>query len=297
MNSIIKYVFMVAFAAACNGLLSIIFKFALNDHVNTSYLLLIGATIAVIFFALIIFIKKNVYFNLRQCLPLVIVGLFLGATAFTFSKAVENLSASMAVLLQFQFTWIAIVINAVYCRQIPSKTKVFAIVLILIGTVFATNIIGSGEAIHLSIVGVVFGLLCASCFGFYIFANEHIQADLHWSLRAFYIMVGSLIFTIIITVPDIMSNPQIEGQASLAITLTHSSILALFGYCIPIVFFAIGIPKVGATISAMLSALELPVAIIAAMFLLHESVSILQWVGVILIVISLLIREPKKATH
>lgn len=293
-NTIIKYVFMVAFAAACNGLLSIIFKYALNDHVNMNYLLLMGASIAVLVFSLIIVINKQAYFNFRQCFPLFIVGLFLGATAFTFSKAVEHLSASMAVLLQFQFTWIAIVIDAVYSRKLPSKTKVFVIVLILLGTVLATNIIGS-DNIHVSLTGIIFGLLCASCFGFYIFANEHIQADLHWSLRAFYIMLGSLVFSIIITIPDMVSSSNIESQASFDTTLFHSSILALFGYSVPIVFFAIGIPKIGATISAMLSALELPVAIIAAMLLLQEQISILQWVGVVLIVVSLLIREPKKS--
>lgn len=284
---------MVAFAAACNGLLSIIFKYALNDNVSMSYLLLMGAIIAAFIFSLIIIFNKKTYFNLRQCLPLFIVGLFLGATAFTFSRAVENLSASIAVLLQFQFTWIAIVINAIYCRKLPSKTKILAIVLILIGTIFATNIIGSHTNLHLSIIGVIFGLLCACCFGFYIFANEHIQAELPWSLRAFYIMLGALAFSIIITVLDMASSNYIISQASFATTLFYSIIFALFGYSIPIVFFAIGIPKIGATISAMLSALELPVAIIAAMILLQENVSILQWVGIVLIVVSLLIKEPK----
>ncbi len=55
----------------------------------------------------------------------------------------------------------------------------------------------------------------------------------------------------------------------------------LFGTIIPQVFFAKGIPRAGASLSAIIMTVELPVAVIAAHVVLGEPVSVLQWIGII----------------
>ena len=68
-------------------------------------------------------------------------------------------------------------------------------------------------------------------------------------------------------------------------------ILALLGTVIPPLFFAIGTPRIGVTMSSIISAVELPVAVGMSFFVLLEEVSVLQWVGVALIVGAIVISK------
>src|SRR5690606_26415297 len=76
-------------------------------------------------------------------------------------------------------------------------------------------------------------------------------------------------------------------------------ILSLFGTVIPPLFFSVGIPKIGVTLSSIISSAELPVAVAMSYLILGEHVSGLQWIGVFIIlsaiVISNLFRENKSA--
>lgn len=51
--------------------------------------------------------------------------------------AVEQLPASIAIVLLFQFTWIGVILEAVVDRKLPSREKVISMVILLIGTVLA----------------------------------------------------------------------------------------------------------------------------------------------------------------
>jgi len=57
-------------------------------------------------------------------------------------------------------------------------------------------------------------------------------------------------------------------------------------------------PKTGVSLGSILSAVELPVAVCLSFFVLHEPVSILQWVGVLLILFFVvLINSIKKNSN
>ena len=64
-------------------------------------------------------------------------------------------------------------------------------------------------------------------------------------------------------------------------------ILALLGTIIPPLFFSVGMPKVGVSLGTILSAAELPMAILSSYFILQEDVDFLRWIGVILILLSI----------
>jgi len=66
-------------------------------------------------------------------------------------------------------------------------------------------------------------------------------------------------------------------------------LLALFGTVIPPLFFAYGIPKTGLGLSAILSAAELPVAVLMSSIVLQEEVTAVQWLGVGLILLAIVL--------
>lgn len=296
MSERLKYGIIVAIAAAGNGLLSCIVKLALDNHVTLTNLLIGSSCFGFIFFVILQVATKQKFLLFAQFSKLFSVGLLFGLSAFMFTSAIENLPASIAVILQFQFIWIGVMFDAIYRKQWPSKAKWIIVLMILIGTVFAAGLFNQNEEpLFLSPTGIIFGLLCACFFACYLFTNDHILPEIDWKSRSFCVMSGALTFTLFVVLPINMVTSNTESIQNIDFfnPLFYSAIMAIFGYAIPISFFAIGIPKIGSAMSSILSSFELPAAIVGAMFLLNESVSVLQWVGVIIIVISLILPDSK----
>jgi drug/metabolite transporter (DMT)-like permease len=292
MSNRMKYVAMVAIAAAANGLLSCIIKLGLNAGVSLSHLLLSSVSMGFLFFFVMMIICRQTQLSLKRFLSLSVVGLFIGLSAFCYTKSVEYLPASIAVVLQFQFTWIGVLLDAIYRRQWPNLARWLMVGLIFFGTLFAAGLINDEISFVLSPFGIIFGLLCAFSFSLYLFLNNHIEPNAHWSQRSFCTLSGSIFVTLLLVLP----GQSLElADSGLNDIFYYGGLMAVIGYAIPISFFAIGIPKIGSAISSLLSACELPVAIIGAMLLLNESVSGLQWLGIGLIFISLLIRDPESS--
>ena len=67
----------------------------------------------------------------------------------------------------------------------------------------------------------------------------------------------------------------------------YGVLLGLFGSAIPIIAFAIGSPKTGSGLATILGGAELPTAIIASIIVLKEFVSLIQWSGVVIILIGI----------
>ncbi|MEA4904267.1 MAG: EamA family transporter, partial [Petrimonas sp.] len=69
--------------------------------------------------------------------------------------------------------------------------------------------------------------------------------------------------------------------------------LALLGTVIPPLFFSFGMPRTGVSLGAILSAAELPVAVVSSSLILREDVQALQWIGVFLILSAIVLTNIK----
>ena len=95
----------------------------------------------------------------------------MSMTGIFYAISVEELPASIAVVLLFQFTWIGVIIEAIANRIFPSRDKIISILILFAGTLFAGGIFeGLGQSF--STKGIIFGLLAAVSFSFYV-----LQAD------------------------------------------------------------------------------------------------------------------------
>ncbi|MEZ2337249.1 EamA family transporter [Mucilaginibacter sp. RCC_168] len=63
--------------------------------------------------------------------------------------------------------------------------------------------------------------------------------------------------------------------------------MALFGTILPPLLFTKGLPKTGIGLGSIVSSVEIPESILFAHFILNESVTPIQWVGVALIIMAL----------
>ena len=87
----------------------------------------------------------------------------MSMTGIFYAISVEELPASIAVVLLFQFTWIGVIIEAIANRTFPNRDKIISILILFAGTLFAGGVFeGLGQSF--STKGIIFGLLAAVSF-------------------------------------------------------------------------------------------------------------------------------------
>lgn len=281
----LKYSMFVFLGACSYGILSTIVKlglaggFPINELVAGQYFF--GWCMLLVMMLLF----SRVKVGWKQVGSLLIAGIPMSLTGIFYAVAVEQLPASAAVLLLFQFTWIGVILEAIVERKMPSRAKWISIVVLVIGTLLAGGVLEQNGAVWTT-SGVIFGLLSAVTFSLYIFVSGKVATNLPVLSRSFIMVTGAL------TVMMLVFSPAFLFNGSLASGLWHYSVpLGLLGIIIPVIFFAIGVPKVGPGLGTILGAAELPAAVIVSVIVLHERVSVLQWSGIVLILIGIAIPQ------
>ncbi|MFD0767462.1 DMT family transporter [Bacillus sp. CGMCC 1.60114] len=277
----LNYSLLVLFGACSYGVLSTIFKLGFLDGFSAHELLggqyvfgWVGLLLLVLFFSRHTVTKK-------QFFSLLTVGSTMSMTGIFYAISVEELPASIAVVLLFQFTWIGVLIEAVANKTFPSREKIVSIIILFIGTLFAGGVF-EGLGHSLSTRGIIFGLLAAVSFSFYIFASGRIATDVPPYTKSFLMTTSAALIVCLIFPPTFLTNGAL--QAGL---WKYGLFLGLFGVVVPVICFSIGVPKVGTGLGTILGAAELPTAIIASITLVHEVVSPLQWCGIICILLGI----------
>jgi drug/metabolite transporter (DMT)-like permease len=166
-------------------------------------------------------------------------------------------------------------------KKLPSKQKVFAVFIVLIGTVLATNIIHND--IDLDWRGLVWGILAAASFTTTMFTANSVATEISSAQRSLYMLLGGAI--IVFTFAFITQVTPFNFE----IFMKWGIVLALFGTIIPPMLMTAGFPLTGIGLGSIVSALELPVSVMMAYVLLNEQVIFSQWVGIVLIIFAIII--------
>ncbi|MCM3128973.1 DMT family transporter [Paenibacillus provencensis] len=274
------------FLAACSfGILSSIVKLAYQQGFTFQEVTLgqFGSGWLIMLILMLFFSRKKV--KLRQFIRLAGVGACTCLTGVFYYLSLQSIPASIAVVLLFQFTWIGVVIEVITTRQRPSKSTVISILLLFLGTVLAGGIIGANP-LGLSVKGVFLGLMAAVMMALFIFFSGRVETALPTISRSFCTSSGSLLLLLLLHVT--MYGPSAVLEVSFKDGLwIYGLILGIFGVVIPVLLLALGAPKISIGLASILSAGELPVAILASIWLLNEKVSILQWVGIAVILVGI----------
>jgi len=209
-----------------------------------------------------------------------VAGIFTGLVSVFYYICVGLLPASIAIILLMQYLWISIIIELLVFKKKPNGIQLAAAGIVLAGTVFAGG--AFNDTVTLNFKGVVFGLLAALCYAIFLITSGRIGTDLPVLKKSALMITGSCVMIFIIFPPAFfMDGTLISGLYKWGI------VLALLGTVIPPMFFSYGIPKTGVSLGAILSAAELPTAVIVSHIFLFEPVTPLQWLGVILILSSI----------
>lgn len=212
-------------------------------------------------------------------------GLPMVITSFSYYGALQYVSASLAIILLFQFTWISVLIQMVHHRQRPHKVIVLTLFILFGGTLLAAGIVEK-EMGHFHWLGIVSGLISAVSYSMFIFFNGKIVTTVYPMYRTLWMLVGALLTAFVIHPPSFLIDGKLwEGL------LYYGCLLGLFGAFIPPALFAVGVPQIGEGMAGIIGAVELPVAMVASAWILREDVTVLQWVGVFFILVGVMLPE------
>lgn len=281
-NTILQGVFLVALGATSYGMLATFVKLAYMENYTTAEVLTAQFTLGLVGLLIINFWQKTKYktavikANNKDIKQLLIAGTSTGFTGIFYYMAVKlDIPVSICIVLLMQTVWMGVLLEMILTKKLPSRRKVISVVVVLIGTVLATNLINADS--NLNILGLGSGLLAAVSFTATMFTANSVALHISSAQRSLYMLIGGAImvaFFAIITQ---------DRPFNFEIFIKWGIILSLFGTIIPPLLLTAGFPKTGIGLGSIVSSLELPVSVLMAYFILHESVVPLQWFGIVLI--------------
>ncbi|MEN0589479.1 DMT family transporter [Kurthia gibsonii] len=284
MNKKLLFPLLIVIASSSYGILSTIIKVAMAHGFTTAEAVqsqyAIGFLLAFILF--IITQRSLPKLSAKGLLIICCAGLFTGITGIVYGKSIHYLPASLAVVMLFQFTWIGLFLDCLIHKRLPKRIELFSLVFLIGGTILAAGVLDV-DLSELSWKGWLFGFAAAFSFACFMqFNSKHVEGVTTISRMT----IMSLIALIVVSffqAPEVMWNGTLFTSSLLYFGLA----LGFFGIILPIILFTIAVPKVGGGTASILSATELPVAIMASVIVLNESLSALQIVGIILVLVGM----------
>ncbi|MFC4408821.1 DMT family transporter [Chungangia koreensis] len=272
------YPVMIIVAASSYGILSTIVKLAMKGGFSASEAITSQYVCGFIFVAIIYIVTQRRVPHFRGGKVLVLTGMLTATTGIVYGQALIYLPASLAVVMLFQFTWIGMLIECVAQRRLPKRIEVLSLVILFIGTIMAAGVIN----VDLSGIpwqGWVLGFLSGVSFAFFIFINSKPIEGMDSTTRLLFVATVALIMAAIFQSPEIVWNGTLFTEG----LWIYGAALGLFGIVLPIYLFSVAVPHVGSGASSILGAMELPVAVLASVLVLHEPFTVIQFIGIIVI--------------
>ena len=286
-KSKLKGVLLIALGASSYGMLATFVKMAYSEGFTTPEVTIAQFTYGILGIVLINTIQKSQNKNqatsasTKTIIQLMVAGTSLGMTSVFYYLAVKYIPVSIAIVLLMQTVWMGVLFEMLLEKKIPSAQKIISVFVVLVGTALATNIIEN--KLETDWRGIVLGLLSAASFTTTMFTANRVGIGVSSAQRSLYMLLGGAVIVLLFAIANQ------TGDFHFKIFAKWGIILALFGTIIPPLLFNAGFPLTGIGLGSIVSALELPVSVLMAYFLLNENINTWQWIGIVLIILAIVI--------
>jgi len=271
------YACIVFLGGCCYGLLSTFVKLAYSAGFSVSAVsggqYLFGALLS----WLLVMVTKKRKLSFKRICQLLLSGIPFGLTGVFYYQSLQSLNASLAIIFLFQFVWIGTLLEWIVYKKKPTAGKMISIAVLLIGSVLAANVVSAG-GIVLSWIGMAWALLSALTFTAFIFLSGSVGKDTPPVQKSALLSTGGLIVVFVLLPPTFLLDMSVLAGGA-----ARGLLLGFFGVVLPPLLFSIGMPRIGPGLGTILTASELPVAVSMSALVLAEQVSLMQWIGVVLI--------------
>lgn len=286
-KNVLKGVFLVALGATSYGMLATFVKIAYDQGFTTAEVTTSQFILGILGLLLINAFQKVkhkdnvVKATAKNIFNLMFAGTSMGMTSLFYYLAVKYIPVSIGIVLLMQTVWMGVLLEMILEKKIPSLQKIIAVFIVLGGTVLATNVINND--IELEWRGIGWGILAAASFTTTMFTANRVAVGISSAQRSLYMLLGGAVVVFLFAL--VTQNTPFN----FSIFLKWGIVLSLFGTIIPPMLMNAGFPLTGIGLGSIVSALELPVSVTMAFVLLNEKVFFLQWVGIVLIILAIII--------
>jgi drug/metabolite transporter (DMT)-like permease len=280
-----------ALSAICFSTKAIVVKLAYRDtDVDTITLLALRMLFSLPFFigAAIFSSRKesNVLFTPRQWFSVAVIGL-LGyyVSSFLDFVGLQYVSAGIERLILFIYPTFVVIISAAWFKVSVTKRQVAALVITYSGLLIAYI---SEAKVNITDPDFFFGsfciFICAITFAIYIAGSGRLIPSIGSVKFNSYAMsfacLGVLTHFVLTSNVSLLDlSPQVYG---------YSAFMAIVSTVIPSYLVSIGLKRLGANNTAIISSLGPISTILQASYFLDEKVSIFQWLGTLFILVGIL---------
>lgn len=286
-KSKLQGVLLIALGASSYGMLATFVKMAYSEGFTTPEVTVAQFIYGIIGIVLVNTIQKFKSKNqantasAKTIIHLMVAGTSLGMTSVFYYLAVKYIPVSIAIVLLMQTVWMGVLFEMLLEKKIPSTQKIISVFVVLVGTALATNIIENKLGTDWR--GIVLGLLSAASFTTTMFTANRVGINVSSAQRSLFMLLGGAVIVF-----GFAFATQ-TGDFNFEIFAKWGIVLALFGTIIPPLLFNLGFPLTGIGLGSIVSALELPVSVLMAYFLLNENINTWQWIGIVLIILAIVI--------
>lgn len=231
---------------------------------------------------------RSFYIYPAGLLGCALAGILNGSGSLFYYQALSLINANIGQLIFLTYP-IFVTIWMIVDHYQPSMISFFRLVFIISGIGFL--ILGFHTPLHLK--GVFFMLIAAACYGLHLPINQRVLLEMPAPTVTFY----TLLFMSLVVTPFafIVNSPHSAYNANpfSLFSLIPVIALALVTFLSRLTLF-LGVKRIGGLQTALLGVTELLVTLIFAKIWLSETLNGIQWVGVILIILSILMISIEK---
>jgi drug/metabolite transporter (DMT)-like permease len=254
------------------------------DSVNILILQYIMATI-LMFLVLSLKDKSLLKISKSELKDLAILGV-VGNTFMTtfYYLAFNYLPVAMTTILLMTYPIMVFAYSVLVGKQKLKVINVVNVLLAFIGCLMTLSI--TKRNFNYSVLGIFYGVLAAVFYAFMNVFSENRFRDIHPLAINAYSTLFSLISLMVYRFPKFLFRQELTLHVYM-----YSLILAIFCEVIPLTLLYAAIKYIGALKVSIISNLEIPTSILISLIILNESISIIQFVGIGIVVYSVYLIE------
>ena len=212
--------------------------------------------------------------------------IFYATATSSYFYAVEYIGSGLAMVLFFCYPIFVVLLDWLHGKNIPSKITMIGLLVVMFG-IFCLS---DPQHWDLSFYGITWGLLCAFCFGIYFYTSQLEIKNIAIVSGTFCICLGNcLVFTLwSLFSKDFMLPTTLSA-------ISNISALAVLATLLPIYLVFVSLRYIDGTKASILSVFGPIVTIILGVIFLNEQISILQYIGVGIVLVGVyLVQSCKK---
>ena len=242
-------------------------------------------------FILIVLLPNIHKFQLKfsdVIIPLALGGIFYGVGSGIYFISTRHIGTGLSMVIFFTYPLMIILGNALLYKERITRIYYVSVFMIIIGMIFLVDI----NEFKVDLYGVILALLSALGYAAYIAFSKKQTEDLPPIISTLMVCLGSCASCLLISIFDnsfvVINSYNIWG---------HILGLAIICTVIPILLMIEGLQYISAAKAGILSVLEPVGVFIIGTSILDEKVTLLQSVGVIIILIGALVVQFGRIKH